>query len=80
MKYIKLFEEFKESNKLKFVKKAKKKDAKTDTYEVFKNGNIIGLIKWSSRMRGYAFQSTKDSEGEIKDFIKKLMDDRRSKK
>jgi hypothetical protein len=62
---------------LKFVKQPKKKGAKTETYNVNKDGNIIGQIKWSSRMRGYAFQPTTDSSDEIKEFIKTLMKSRK---
>ena len=39
--------------------------------------NVIGQIKWSSRMRGYAFQPTTDSSDEIKEFIKDLMKSRK---
>ena len=85
MKRLKLYEEFgkeidetTESN-IDFVKKSKKEGAKTDTYDVIKNGDLIGQIRWSSRMRGYAFLPEKDDEQKIKDFVKKLMLDRRKK-
>ena len=59
---------------------AKKKGAKTETYNVSKDGNVIGQIKWSSRMRGYAFLPTNDISDEIKDFVKDLMKKRREEK
>jgi hypothetical protein len=43
-------------------------------------GTVIGQIKWSSRMRGYAFLPEKDHDDEIKTFIKDLMSKRKSKK
>jgi len=58
---------------IRFIPLARKKGAKTDTYNVVKNDIIIGQIKWSSRMRGYAFLPTSDCDSEIKDFIKDLM-------
>jgi hypothetical protein len=45
-----------------------------------KDGFSIGQIKWYSRLRGYGFLPTKDSEKEIKDFIKDLMLSRKLKK
>jgi hypothetical protein len=65
---------------LKFTKKEKKKGAKTDTYDVSKSGTVIGQIKWSSRMRGYAFLPTTDCDNEIKEFVKELMKKRREEK
>jgi hypothetical protein len=62
---------------LNLLRKKQKKGAKTDTYDVSKSGTIIGQVKWSSRMRGYAFLPTADSETEIKSFVKELMDKRR---
>jgi hypothetical protein len=45
---------------------------------VLLNGeNVIGQVRWSSRMRGYSFQSEKEFESEIKDFIKDLMNKRK---
>jgi hypothetical protein len=76
----KLFESKKEVSKIKFTLQPKKKGAKTDTYNVTKEGNIIGQIKWYSRLRGYAFLPTNDCNGEIKDFIKDLMKKRRDEK
>jgi hypothetical protein len=67
-----------ESN-VKFKKNTKKKNAKTDTFDVIKDGILIGVIKWSSRLRGYAFLPTKDCEDDIKTFIKELMIKRRVK-
>jgi len=65
---------------LKFAKQPQKKGAKTDTYNVSKSGKVIGLVKWSSRMRGYAFLPTSDCESKIKDFVKDLMKKRRESK
>lgn len=80
----KLFEnllEISEINEsIKFTKKDKKKDAKTDTYDVVKSGTVIGQIKWSSRMRGYSFLPTTDCDSEVKEFIKDLMKKRREDK
>ena len=80
LKTYKLFETKKEVSKLKFTLQTKKKGAKTDTYNVSKDGQVIGQIKWSSRMRGYAFLPTSDCNDEIKDFIKDLMKKRREEK
>jgi len=82
MKYLKsykIFESKKESSKIKFTLQPKKKGAKTDIYNVSKDGNVIGQIKWYSRMRGYAFLPTSDCNDEIKDFIKDLMKKRKEK-
>ena len=76
----KLFEAKEESSGLKFIKQPKKKGAKTDTYNVSKDGNVVGRIKWSSRMRGYAFLPTANCEAEIKEFVKELMRKRRESK
>lgn len=65
---------------IKFVKQPKKKGAKTDTFNVNKNDTIIGQIKWSSRMRGYAFLPTPDCDPKIKEFVKELMRKRREDK
>jgi hypothetical protein len=73
MKYLKSYILFESKSNLKFTKQPKKKGAKTETYNVSKDGNVIGQIKWSSRMRGYAFLPTTDSSNEIKEFIKDLM-------
>lgn len=67
----------KEVSKLKFNKQPKKKGAKTDVYNVVKNGSTIGQVKWSSRLRGYGFLPTPDCDSEIKEFIKELMRVRR---
>ena len=78
MKYLKTYILFESKSNLKFTKQPKKKGAKTETYNVSKEGNVIGQIKWSSRMRGYSFQPTTDSSDEIKEFIKDLMMKRRN--
>jgi hypothetical protein len=72
--------ESKVSSKLKFKKMPKKKGAKTDVYDVIKDGNVIGQIKWSSRMRGYAFLPENDISDDIKNFVKDLMKKRREEK
>jgi hypothetical protein len=71
---------FESKSNIKFIKKEKKKDAKTDTYDVSKSGTVIGQVKWSSRMRGYAFVPTTDCDNEIKEFVKELMRKRREDK
>jgi hypothetical protein len=80
MKYLKTYILFESKSNLKFTKQLKKKSAKTETYNVNKEGNVIGQIKWSSRMRGYAFLPTTDISDEIKEFVKDLMIKRREKK
>jgi len=75
-----IFEAKKEVSTLKFTLQPKKKGAKTDTYNVSKGGNVIGQIKWYSRMRGYGFLPTPDCNDEIKEFIKDLMKKRREEK
>ena len=75
-----IFETKKEVSNLKFTLQPKKKGAKTDTYNVNKDGNVIGQIKWYSRMRGYGFLPTPDCNDEIKEFIKDLMKKRREEK
>ena len=78
MKYLKTYILFESKSNLKFTKQPKKKGAKTETYNVSKDGSVIGQIKWSSRMRGYAFLPTTDISDEIKEFIKDLMTKRRN--
>ena len=80
LKIFNLFESKKESSKVNFTLLPKKKGAKTDIYNVTKDGNIIGQIKWYSRLRGYAFLPTNDCNDEIKDFIKNIMKKRRDEK
>ena len=80
MEYLKTYKIFESKSNLKFTKKEKKKGAKTDTYDVTKSGTVIGQVKWSSRMRGYAFLPTTDCDSEIKDFVKELMRKRREEK
>jgi hypothetical protein len=65
---------------LKFIKQPKKESAKTETYKVIKDDIEIGLIKWSSRMRGYAFLPSDNCQDDVKIFIKNLMDKRRKEK
>lgn len=77
-KYMESYQLFLES--VKFNKQPQKKGAKTDTYNVSKGGKVIGQIKWSSRMRGYSFQPTKDCDSQIKEFVKDLMRKRRESK
>ena len=80
MRYIKTYQLFESKSSIKFTKKESKKGTKTETYDVFKSGEVIGQIRWSSRMRGYAFLPEKDHDDEIKTFIKDLMSKRRAKK
>lgn len=68
---------FKVFESIEFKKQPKKESAKTDTYNVTKDGNVIGQVKWSSRMRGYAFLPTVDCDAQIKNFVKDLMAKRR---
>jgi hypothetical protein len=75
---IKNFNQFNEN--VSYVKQPKKKEAKTDIFNVIKDGIVIGLVKWSSRMRGYAFLPTSDIDVDVKDFIKDLMKKRRDEK
>ena len=80
MEYLKTYKIFESKSNLKFTKKEKKKGAKTDTYDVTKSGTVIGQVKCSSRMRGYAFLPTTDCDNEIKEFVKDLMKKRREEK
>lgn len=84
MKYIKTYKVFEskktESSKLKFKLQPKKKGSKTDTYNVIKDGTVLGQIKWYSRIRGYGFLPANDCNDEIKEFIKELMKKRREDK
>lgn len=80
MRYIKTYQLFESRSSIKFTRKESKKGAKTETYDVVKSGEVIGQIRWSSRMRGYAFLPEKDHDDEIKTFIKDLMSKRRAKK
>lgn len=80
MKYIKTYKLFESKSSLKFTKQPSKKGAKTETYNVIKDGEVIGQIKWSSRMRGYAFLPEKEHDDEIKKFIKDLMNKRKKSK
>ena len=80
MKYLKTYKLFESKYSLKFTKQPSKKGAKTETYNVIKDGEVIGQIKWSSRMRGYAFLPEKEHDDEIKKFIKDLMNKRKKSK
>ena len=81
MKYLKTYTKlFESKSSLKFTKQPSKKGAKTETYNVIKDGEVIGQIKWSSRMRGYAFLPEKEHDDEIKKFIKDLMNKRKKSK
>jgi len=80
MKYLKTYKLFESKSSLKFTKQPSKKGAKTETYNVIKDGEVIGQIKWSSRMRGYAFLPEKEHDDEIKKFIKDLMNKRKKSK
>lgn len=80
MKHLIEYKIFESKSNIKFVKKEKKKDAKTDVYDVIKSGTVIGQVKWSSRARGYSFLPTSDCDNEIKEFVKDLMKKRREDK
>lgn len=80
MIYLQEYRLFESKSSVKFVKKESKKGAKTDTYDVIKSGEVIGQIRWSSRMRGYAFLPEKEHDEEIKSFIKDLMSKRKKSK
>ena len=77
MKYLQTYKIFESKPSIKFVKKPTNKGAKTEIYDVVKSGEVIGQIRWSSRMRGYAFLPEKDHDDEIKSFIKNLMSKRK---
>ena len=77
MKFLDSFNIFENKSNIKFIRKEKKKGAKTDTYDVSKDGIVIGQVKWSSRFRGYAFLPTIDCSSEITEFVKELMQKRR---
>jgi hypothetical protein len=62
----------KEVSKLKFNKQPRKKGAKTDIYNVVKNGTTIGQVKWYSRLRGYGFLPPTGDESEVKEFVKEV--------
>ena len=80
MKYLESYKVFENRSNIKFVLQPRKRGAKTDVYNVNKLGTLIGQIKWSSRMRGYAFLPTSDCESEIKEFVKELMRKRKEDK
>jgi len=80
MRYLKTYKLFESKSSLKFTKQPSKKGAKTETYNVVKDSEVIGQIKWSSRMRGYAFLPEKEHDDEIKKFIKDLMNKRKKSK
>jgi hypothetical protein len=80
MRHIKTFQIFEKAeieSAIKFIKKPSKKEAKTETYDVVKSGEVIGQIRWSSRIRGYAFLPEKEHDEEVKTFIKELMSKRK---
>lgn len=64
--------ESKTTSKLKFNKQPRKKGAKTDVYNVVKNGTTIGQVKWYSRLRGYGFLPPTGDEAEVKEFVKEV--------
>jgi len=67
-----IIESKKEVSKLKFNKQPRKKGAKTDVYNVVKNGTTIGQVKWYSRLRGYGFLPPTGDEAEVKEFVKEI--------
>ena len=74
------FNNFLLNESVEFKKKPKKKGAKTDVYDIINNDVLVGQVKWSSRVMGYAFTPTKDCEKEVKEFVKELMAKRRAEK
>ena len=72
--------ESKKTSKLKFNKQPRKKGAKTDVYNVVKNGTTIGQVKWYSRLRGYGFLPPSGDESEVKEFVKEISRLRREEK
>ena len=83
LKTYKIFENQSHDNDdldIEFIRQPKKnKDSKTDTFNVLKNDILIGQVRWSSRLRGYAFLPSKDCESTVKEFVKDLMMKRRMK-
>ena len=65
-------EESGSTSKLKFNKQPRKKDAKTDVYNVVKGGTTIGQVKWYSRLRGYGFLPPSGDESEVTEFVKEI--------
>jgi hypothetical protein len=67
-------------SKLKFNKQPKKKGAKTDVYNVVKDGTTIGQVKWYSRLRGYGFLPPSGDKSEVTEFVKEISKTHREKK
>ena len=68
------FNDFLLSESIKFDKLPKKKGAKTEVYDVIKDDETIGQVKWSSRVMGYAFQPTAtDDDGDSMCFPRLLV-------
>ena len=83
MKYLteyRVYESKVETPQLEFKPQPKKKGAKTGIWNVIKSGVVVGQIRWSSRVRGYAFLPTGDISDEIREFISDLMKKRRAEK
>ena len=72
-------EESGSTSKLKFNKQPRKKDAKTDVYNVVKGGTTIGQVKWSSRLRGYGFLPPSGDESDVTEFVKEVSKTHREK-
>lgn len=82
MKYINdflIYNLLENTSNLQFIKKERKKGNKTDIYDVIKDGQVIGQIKWSSRIRSYGFLPSNDCDEQIREFIQKQMKKRKSK-
>jgi hypothetical protein len=67
-------------SKLKFNKQPKKKGAKTDVYNVVKDGTTIGQVKWYSRLRGYGFLPPSGDKSEVTEFVKEISKTHREKR
>jgi predicted RNA-binding protein with PUA domain len=73
LKYLISYKLFETKSNIKFkLVPPKSPTAKTSVYEVIRDGIVIGLIKWSSRMRGYGFLPKTDDSDEIQTYIKNL--------
>lgn len=83
MKYINdflIYNLLENTSNLQFIKKERKKGNKTDIYDVIKHGQVIGQIKWNSRIRSYGFLPSNDCDEQIKEFIQKQMKKRKINK
>ena len=80
MKYLLNYKIFETKEDLIFKALPLKKGRKTINYNVVYKGQIIGQIKWFSRLRGYGYFPIVELEVPVQDFIKKLNQERRGNK